>query len=60
SDKVWKKTHKIGGKLFKLFGVAMLIGLLFNNMMFWIVLIGAVGLSLFLFVYSYVIWKNEK
>ncbi len=60
SDRVWEKTHKVGGKLFKLIALVMLLGLVFKEYMVWIILISVLGMTIFLFAYSYWLWSKEK
>jgi uncharacterized membrane protein len=59
SDRVWKKTHKLGGKLFKALGIITLVSLLFDaGASFWPFMVGILSVSLFLVVYSYVEFKK--
>jgi uncharacterized membrane protein len=60
SDKVWDKTHKLGGKLFKLSGIISVIGILFQKYAFFFVLVPAILFSIFLVVYSYFIYRKYK
>ena len=58
SDEVWDKTHKLGGKLFKIAGVASLAGLLFPKIAFYFVIIPILAVAIISVVYSYIIWKK--
>lgn len=60
SDSVWDKTHKLGGKLFKIAGVLALLGIFFGKYAVWLVLAPVLLFSAYLFVYSYLEWKKEK
>ncbi len=64
SDKVWDKTHKLGGVLFKIYGVYMLFMLLFYDLVvdnfMWIVMGPILFFVVFLFVYSYSEYSKEK
>jgi uncharacterized membrane protein len=61
SEKVWKKTHQMGSKVFKTLGVLTLAGLLFSSIvLFWIVVGGSILSSLFLCVYSYLEFKKDR
>ena len=60
SDKVWDKTHKLGGKLFKITGIIALIGVFFKNYAVYFILIPTIFVSVFLIVYSYVEYMKEK
>ena len=60
SDRVWDATHKVGGKLFKLAGVAALLGIFFEKYAIWIVILPVMLAAVYTVIYSYVLWKNEK
>lgn len=61
SDKVWKKTHRLAGKLFVISGIIMFLGIFFSDLIrFWLIIICAIGSSLVSMVYSYVIYRSEK
>jgi len=53
SDRVWDKTHAIGGKLFKVVGIIAFIGILFPDYMLWILFVPLIGSTIFLILYSY-------
>ena len=60
SDSVWDKTHQLGSILFMISGVFALIGGLFGGMIaFWLMFIPLMGSTLFLVVYSYILYRNE-
>ena len=59
SEKVWKKTHELGGKLFKICAFVCLAGLFFLNYAIFIILILLLGVVLFLVVYSYILYKKK-
>lgn len=61
SDKVWDKTHKIGGVLFAALGILTLILLFILNLeaLFFVFLALTILVSLFLVFYSYYIYKNN-
>jgi uncharacterized membrane protein len=60
SPSVWEKTHKLGGVLFKIVGVMILPGVFFPNAAIWILMVPLIGVSLFLVVYSYILFRQEK
>jgi uncharacterized membrane protein len=60
SDEVWKKTHKLGGKLFKISGALCLLGIIFPLYAIWFILIPVIGFSVGVMIYSYWIYKNEE
>ena len=53
NEVVWKKTHKIGGTLFKISGVLALFGVLFPQWAIWWILAPLILSSLYLLSYSY-------
>lgn len=58
SDKVWEKTHKVGGKLFKVAGIIALLGIFFPSSIIWFVLVPVIFISVYLVVYSYFTYKK--
>lgn len=60
SDTVWAKTHERGAKLFKIFGVISIISILFGAIGFWIVILGIMAVAIYLIIYSYLLFKQEK
>jgi uncharacterized membrane protein len=60
SEKVWDRTHAIGGRLFKIAGILALFGALLPGIV-WILLLGPVFLiSIYLVVYSYREYRKEE
>jgi uncharacterized membrane protein len=60
SDTVWDKTHQLGSILFMASGALAIIGGFFGGMTaFWLMFIPLIGSSLFLVVYSYVLYRGE-
>lgn len=60
SDNVWDKTHKLGGKLFKIAAVVSLIGLIFPEFALWFVLIPILFAAFYPIVYSYFAHKSHR
>jgi uncharacterized membrane protein len=64
SDRVWKKTHLIGGKLFKICAIIILISVFFisfaTEYVFWIVFVLILALSFGLIAYSYFEYRKKK
>jgi len=60
SEIVWEKTHKLGGKLFKASGVIAFLGVFFNDLAFFLVLVPVILVTIYAFVYSYLEYKKEK
>jgi len=60
SDKVWDETHRLGSILFVVSGVFAFIGSLFGGMVaFWLLFIPIISSTIFLLVYSYVLYQRE-
>lgn len=60
SKKSWDKTHKLGGKLYKLSALFILMALLSDTLSFYFILIPIISVSLFLVAYSYFVYKDDK
>ena len=60
SDYVWDKTHQLGATLFMVSGAFAIIGGLFGGMIaFWFLFVPMMGSTLFLMIYSYVLYRRE-
>ena len=60
SDTVWDKTHQLGSVLFILSGAFTIVGGFFGGMAaFWLMFVPLIGSSVFLVVYSYVLYRSE-
>lgn len=61
SDSVWDKTHQLGSVLFMASGVLTFIGGFFlgGEAAIWLILLPLLVSTLFLVVYSYVLYRNE-
>ena len=57
SERVWEKTHKIGGKLFKASGVIAFIGTFFQNYALFFILVPVILVAVYTIVYSYVEYR---
>jgi uncharacterized membrane protein len=61
SDRVWDETHRIGGPLFIVSGVLALVGaFLPGAAAYWLVIGPVLASTLFVVVYSYVLWRREQ
>lgn len=60
SEASWRKTHSLGGRLFKLSAIITLVGLFFPKITFWFTLIPVITFALFLLAYSYFVYRKEK
>lgn len=60
SDYVWDKTHQFGAILFMVSGVLAVIGGFFGGMIaLWFLFVPLIGSTVFLLVYSYVLYQRE-
>ena len=60
SDSVWDKTHQLGSVLFMASGIFAIIGGVFGGMTaFWLMFVPLIGSSIFLVIYSYVMYRAE-
>lgn len=59
NDKVWDKTHKIGGKLFKIVGVIALLGIFFQSYALFFVLVPVISVAIYTAIYSYFEYQRE-
>jgi uncharacterized membrane protein len=59
SDWVWEQTHRVGSVLFILSGLLSLLGAFFPDTAMWFVFVPVLGVTLFLVVYSYVLYQRE-
>lgn len=60
SENVWDKTHKIGGKLFKIAGIIAVLGVLFQSQALLFVLVPVILTALYTIIYSYFEYQKEK
>ena len=59
SERVWDKTHRMGGKLFKIAGAISIVGILFQSYAVYFVLVPAILVAVYTVVYSYFEYKKE-
>jgi len=60
SERVWKKTHTLGGTLFKIAGIVTMVGVVFGKYSLWFVLVPILVVSISLVIYSYLAFRKEK
>ncbi len=57
---VWKKTHKLGGSMFKVCGILACLGVVFPEWAMWLILAPLILSSLYLASYSYSAFKKLR
>ncbi len=60
NEKVWEKTHKIGGKLFKIAGIIVLLGIPFQSYAIFFILVPVILVLVFTIIHSYFAYQSEK
>jgi uncharacterized membrane protein len=59
SDRVWKKTNQLGGKLFKLAGIVAILGTFFSKLAVFFIVLPVLLVAGFTVVYSYLEYQKE-
>ena len=59
NEKVWNKTHKLGGKLFKITALLAIVGMFFGELGIWLFIVPVLVLSFYLIAYSYFEYQKE-
>ncbi|MGC8932793.1 MAG: SdpI family protein [Candidatus Methanodesulfokora sp.] len=59
SEKVWDKTHKIGGKLFKIAGIVSSVGVIFQSYALFFMFVPVILVAIYTVVYSYLEYRKE-
>jgi uncharacterized membrane protein len=60
SDSVWNETHRVGAILFMISGALAFVGGFFSGRAaFWLLFVPLIGSTLFLLVYSYLLYQRE-
>jgi uncharacterized membrane protein len=59
SDRVWRKTNRLGGKLFRIAGIFSIVGVFFQEFAVYFIIIPALFIAGFTIVYSYVEYQKE-
>ena len=60
SERVWDKTHKIGGRLFKIAGIVTLLGAFFPKYAVFFILIPTLFVAIYTVIYSYVEYQKVE
>ncbi len=59
NEKVWDKTHAIGGRLFALCAVLAVVGVIFPDYAIFLIIVPVLVSAIFLIWYSYFLYKKE-
>ena len=59
SDRVWKKTNRLGGKMFRIAGIIAISGSFFPKLAVFFIVVPALFVAGFTVVYSYVEYQKE-
>jgi len=59
SERVWEKTHKIGGKLFKIAGIITFLGVFFQSYTLFFILVPVISVAVYTIIYSYLEYQKE-
>lgn len=57
--KNWKKTHELGGKLFKISGALCLVGAFLPMYAIWFILVPVIVFSMGVMIYSYILYRKS-
>jgi len=60
NNQVWDKTHELGGRLFKVSGIIMLIGVIVPDYLVWLIFIPLILSVIWLLIYSYLEYKKTE
>ncbi len=60
SENVWKKTHLLGGKIFRYSAILILLSMIWKDYAFIVFIVIILALTLFLTIYSYLLYRKEK
>jgi len=60
NETVWDKTHKIGGKLFRIVGIIIFAGILFQKYLLFFILIPTIATAVVTTVYSYLEFQKQS
>ena len=58
NERVWEKTHKIGGKLFKIVGIIAFVGVFFQRYMLFFIFVPLISVAAYTIVYSYIEYQK--
>lgn len=59
SERVWKRTNRLGGKLFRIAGIAAAFGAFFPELAIYFILMPVIAVAGFSVIYSYIEYQKE-
>ncbi len=59
-ERVWDKTHELGGKLFMICGIIVILSPILGKIAPYIVIGTLASITVFLFIYSYWLWSKLR
>ncbi|OGZ17547.1 MAG: hypothetical protein A2Z78_02040 [Candidatus Nealsonbacteria bacterium RBG_13_36_15] len=59
NEKIWEKTHKIGGKLFKVAAIIAILGIFIPDYAIFFVIVPAIAVSFYTVFFSYFEYQKE-
>jgi len=59
SERVWKRTNRLGGKLFRIAGIAAALGAFFPELAIYFILVPVIAVAGFSVIYSYIEYQKE-
>ena len=60
SESVWKRTHEVGGRWFKISAIISLFGVIIPTLAIWFIIVPILATAIGVVVYSYVLYEREK
>jgi uncharacterized membrane protein len=59
SERVWKRTNRLGGKLFRIAGITAAFGAFFPEFAIYFILVPVIAVAGFSIIYSYMEYQKE-
>jgi uncharacterized membrane protein len=59
NERVWDKTHRIGGKLFKIAGIIALAAIFFQSSAIFFIIVPVIIIAIYTVIYSYFEYQKE-
>ena len=59
NKKVWEKTHKVGGRLFKIAGIISLLGIFFHDYAFIFIIAPVILVAAYTIIYSFIEYQKQ-